>query len=165
MPARDRTVVLVEGASDRVAVLASADALRLPRPEVAAIGGVTNARRAVADRPGIRLLGLCDAGERHWFDAVLDEVVVCTPDLEGEFIRSLGSEQVIAGIVAAGDGERWQLFSGQPAQRDQPVEARLHRFLGTTAGRKERYAGLLAARGIPGPLREIVQRATDSVVG
>jgi hypothetical protein len=53
-------------------------------------------------------------------------------------------------------------FRRQPAQRDRAPEAQLRRFLGTTSGRKARYARALVERlepaALPPPLRAVLSR-------
>ena len=51
-------------------------------------------------------------------------------------------------------------FQRQPAQRGRTIEAQLHRFFGTTSGRKEQYARVLtsalAADRLPDALRGVL---------
>src|SRR3546814_13222952 len=46
-------------------------------------------------------------------------------------------------IDAAGELRSFRTLQQQPAQRDRPIEAQLHRFMGSKGGRKVRYARLL----------------------
>lgn len=164
--------LLVEGASDRAAVLTAA---RLIGADPAAagvavlsMGGAMSVRRYVrALLPaGLRLHGLCDAGEVDFFrraglaDAAIS---VCRPDLEGELLRALGTERVEAVLAHEGDLGLFRTFQRQPAQRERPVSDQLHRFLGTTSGRKERYGRVLtealAPQELPAPLRDALAGA------
>jgi len=132
---------------------------------VEAIGGVTNIRSALARLHGApRVVGLCDAREVRYFERVLAPAghpwFVCDADLEGEFIRALGVDATIRVITELGDLRAFEIFSNQPFQRDRSVEQRLHRFLGTMSGRKERYAvalvDALATDRAPKPLLDVL---------
>ncbi|GAA4139036.1 hypothetical protein GCM10023068_05460 [Leifsonia shinshuensis] len=162
--------LLVEGASDRAACREACRLLGVdPAGSGVAIlpmGGAMSVRRFVGLlRPAqLRLHGLCDAGERGFFErAGLDErsVSVCRPDLEGELLRALGVERAEAVLAREGDLGLFRTFQRQPAQRERPALAQLHRFLGTTSGRKERYGQVLTAElapaELPAPLREAVE--------
>ena len=178
-PAPQPTLVLVEGASDRVAVetLARRRGLDLAAmgATIVELGGATGIANALERRPaGVRLAGLVDAGEERFFQHALEDIgfganltrtgleslgfFVCVADLEDELIRALGSDAVIAAIEEQGNLRQFRTFQRQPAQRDRPVERQLHRFLGTTAGRKEQYARALVERleRAPRPLALLV---------
>lgn len=162
-------VVLVEGASDRAAVHAAAAVLgRDPAAEGTAVvpmGGAMSIRRfaevfgrgggpTTQGRPP-ELRGLCDAAERPFYErAGLPDaaIAVCDPDLEGELIAALGLPATEEVLARAGDLRLFRTFQNQPAQRMRPVEAQLHRFFGTTAGRKEQYGRLLTAALAPARL-------------
>jgi hypothetical protein len=175
---RLRTVVLVEGDSDRVALHTLAG--RLGRDlaaegiDVVAMGGITNTR-AFASHYGPRgldvaLAGLYDAPEEAKLQhglaaaglgAALDAdrltglgFYKCSVDLEEELIRALGVEVVEAVIEAAGDARSLRLLTGMPAQRGWRREAVLRRFLGSRSGRKARYAELLVDALEPGCVPE-----------
>jgi len=181
-----RTVVLVEGNSDRVALQTLAGRhgrdLAAEGIEVLAMGGITNTR-AFASRYGphglgVRLAGLYDAGEeaklRHGLAAAGFGTALepdgpaalgfyrCTADLEDELIRALGVESVEAVIEAAGETRSLRLLAGMPAQRDWTREEVLRRFLGVRSGRKARYAELLVEALDPGrapePLSAVLAR-------
>jgi len=139
------TVVLVEGESDRVALVTLAARCGLPEPDVRSVGGSKGARRAVAELAGTEVIGLVDAAERRDFERVLDRVFVCDPDLEGEFVRALGVAGVEAVIAAEGELESFRRLQNQPAQRTRTAEEQLERFFGGRSGNKPRYARLLAA--------------------
>ena len=181
-----RSVVLVEGNSDRVALRTLAE--RLGRDldaegiEVVPMGGITNTR-AFATRYGphglgLPLAGLYDVGEesvlrRGLAAAGLPDALgphgprrlgfyACCSDLEDELIRALGTDGVEAVIEAAGDGQSLRLLAGMPAQRGWPRVAVLRRFLGSQSGRKARYAALfvraLAPGRVPEPLAAVLTR-------
>jgi hypothetical protein len=164
---RLRAVVLVEGASDQRALAALAVRrgrdLEAEGVRIVAMGGVTNIGHFLhAFRelpPGIRLGGLCDAGEervvgrqleRAGFGAGLDRprlerlgFFVCEADLEDELVRALGVAAVERVIETQGELGAWRTFQQQPAQRGRSDERRLRRFLGTRSGRKAAYGALL----------------------
>ncbi|WP_425954762.1 TOPRIM nucleotidyl transferase/hydrolase domain-containing protein [Xylanimonas sp. McL0601] len=155
--------VLVEGASDAAAVtvLAARRGLDLPARGVCVVatGGAGNLPRAVAAAVarGDEVRGLYDLGEARFVARALGTTAdgaaalaaagfhACDRDLEDELIRALTPDGVLAVVGANGDLGRFATFTAQPQHRDEPISDRLHRFLGTTAGRKERYARLLAA--------------------
>ncbi|RBM23305.1 ATP-dependent endonuclease [Streptomyces sp. PT12] len=162
-----RTVVLVEGGSDQVAVeaLAARRGRDLDADGVAVVplGGVTNIGTFLAlcgpSGLDVRLAGLCDAGEERFFQRGLERVglgtdltratleplgfYVCVADLEDELIRALGADAVQEVIDAQGELRPFHTFQNQPAQRGRTVEQQLRRFMGTHSGRKSLYARAL----------------------
>jgi hypothetical protein len=181
-----RAVVLVEGNSDRVALLTLAGRrgrdLAAEGIEVVAMNGITNAR-AFASRYGplglgVPLAGLYDAAEEAKLRKGLAAAGLgsalepdglrrlgfyqCSADLEDELIRALGVPAVEGVIETAGEARSLQLLAGMPAQRDWTREAVLRRFIGTRSGRKARYAALLADALEPGqepePLTAVLAR-------
>ncbi|WP_319459640.1 TOPRIM nucleotidyl transferase/hydrolase domain-containing protein [Micromonospora sp. RTP1Z1] len=163
---RARTVVLVEGASDRRALEAVArwGGRSLHGAAIVPMGGITNIGYFL-DLLGPRglgrnLAGLYDAAEEGYVRRGLERAglgaalsreqlaavgfQVCVADLEDELIRALGMAAVEQVVEAAGDLRSLRLFQRQPAQQDRPLAAQLHRFIGTRSGRKARYADLLA---------------------
>jgi hypothetical protein len=178
-----RVVVLVEGASDRIALTTLAG--RLGRDltaegvEIVVMNGVTNTR-AFASRygprgSGVRLTGLYDAPDEAIVRRGLSAAGLsalspsglsglgfhpCHADLEDELIRALGVEGAEAVIEAAGEGRSLRLLAGMPAQRGWSRHALLRRFLGSQSGRKARYARLmveaLPADRVPGPLAAVL---------
>lgn len=182
--AEARTVVLVEGVSDREALEALAERrgrdLQAERVAVVAIGGAQAVGRFL-DRfgprgSGARLAGLCDAGEEGDFRRGLERAglgtdltraemealgfYVCEVDLEDELIRSLGAASVERVVAAQGELESFRLFQRQPAWRGRAAEEQLRRFLGTYRGRKIRYARLLVdaldLSRVPRPLEGVL---------
>ena len=181
-----RAVVLVEGMSDQAAVETLAH--RRGRDLVAeslvivAMGGATNLGHFL-ERFGprgvdARLAGLCDAGEEDGFRRSLEKAglgsnitrvvmeelgfFVCEADLEDELIRALGTSAVEAIIETQREGVAFRSFQRQPAQRGRPLEAQLHRFMGTLAGRKIRYGRLMVEAldlgRVPRPLDCVLAR-------
>ncbi|GAA1441921.1 TOPRIM nucleotidyl transferase/hydrolase domain-containing protein [Leifsonia poae] len=165
------TAVLVEGTSDRAALLALAELhqrdLAAEGVAVLPMGGAMSIRRFVGllgpSGFGMRLRGMCDAHEVGFFERAgmpADGYQVCEPDLEGEFIRALGLPRIEAVLAAQGDLRLFRTFQQQPAQRPRSTEKQLHRFFGTTSGRKEHYAReLVLAAGVervPAPLNRLL---------
>lgn len=181
------TVVLVEGESDREAVLALASAcgvdLASGTVAVQAMGGVTNVARYVAELGprgrGLRLAGLYDAGEERFVRGGLERAGLapgpgreglaelafhcCQRDLEDELIRALGVTRVLAVVEAQRELDSFRVLQQQPAQRGRRTEDHLHRFLGAGAGRKVRYGRLLVQAleldQAPAPLRAVLADA------
>jgi len=159
--------ILLEGRSDRAAVEAfvARRGLDLDTAGAAVVlmGGAGGAYRAVADAlaAGADVCGLYDVGElgfvsralvRHGLATTGDRAELaalgfhaCERDLEDELIRALGVEAALGVVEREGDLGRFRTFSGQPEWRDRALVDRLHRFCGTTSGRKERYGRALAA--------------------
>ncbi|SCG73782.1 ATP-dependent endonuclease [Micromonospora inositola] len=161
-----RTVVLVEGGSDRRALEAVArrGGRSLDGVAVVPMGGITNIGHFL-DLFGPRglgrsLAGLYDVAEEGYVRRGLERAglgpalsreqlaalgfQVCVADLEDELIRALGVAAVEQVVEAAGDLPSFRRFQRQPAQRERPLAAQLHRFIGTRSGRKAQYADLLS---------------------
>jgi hypothetical protein len=155
-------VIAVEGASDRTVLEAIARRagrdLAAEGIEIVPIGGAHAIRRFVVGLGSdVRVRGLCDANEAHLFRRVLDDVFVCSPDLEGELIRALGVERVLA-IVDAGAFRKMQQ---QPAQRGRQVDAQLHRWPRSSSSRFHRYLPVLVGAAldhgvVPAPLEQVL---------
>jgi hypothetical protein len=162
-----RTVVLVEGISDQIAV--ETLAVRLGRdlgaegvavlPTGGAHGFGRYLRHFGPSGDGARLAGLCDAGEAHIVRRGLATAGLCEPgsradlerlgfftcveDLEDELIRAAGPALVTELFAAHGDLRAFRTIQRQPAWRGRREAAQLRRFLGAGAQRKSRYARLL----------------------
>ncbi len=179
-----RVAVLVEGESDREAVLALAArrgvGLADRGVDVVAMGGVTNIARYAAElAPTHRLTGLYDAAEERFVRGGLERAGLaagcdagglaalgfhsCDRDLEDELIRALGVAAVLAVVEAQGDLAHLRGLQQQPAQRDRRPEDQLHRFLGSGSGRKIRYGRLLVEAlsddAVPVPLERVLADA------
>ncbi|MDQ0773576.1 ATP-dependent endonuclease [Streptomyces aurantiacus] len=164
-----RTVVLVEGGSDQVAVeaLAARHGRNLDDEGVSVVplGGATSIGRFV-DLCGpqgldVRLAGLCDVAEERFFRRALERAGIgsgltadgleslgfymCDADLEDELIRALGADVIQEVVREQGELRAFRTFQNQPAQRERTVEQHLHRFMGTHSGRKAQYAQELVA--------------------
>ena len=162
-----RTVVLVEGMSDELALEALARRRGRPLDDegiaIVPMGGSKNIGRFL-DMFGphgsdVGLAGLCDAAEEGDFRRGLERAgvgssltraemerlgfYVCVADLEDELIRSLGAAAVERVIDAQGDLASFRTFQKQPAWQGRTKEEQLRRFLGTRGGRKIQSASLL----------------------
>lgn len=172
-----RTVILVEGTSDRLAL----DALARRRGRdldaegvaIVAMGGFGNLPRVLAQYDGVRLAGLYDSGEeRHFLRALgcsdraeLERggFFACTRDLEDELTRALGAEGVQRVLADQGELRAFRTYQKQPAHRDRPLEEQLHGFMWN---RKQRYAVLLVEavepERVPRPLDRVLEHVRTS---
>ena len=162
-----RAVVVVEGESDQAAIEALAERrgvdLAASGVSVERLGGAHRIgkflERFGAREDGVRLAGLCDAGEEPVFRRALERAgfgsgltradlerlgfFVCVADLEEELIRALGAPRVEEILRANDDLHRFRTLQQMPAWRDRAIEEQLHRFLGSGGRRKIRYARFL----------------------
>lgn len=179
-----RSVVLVEGTSDRVALEALAERrgrnLEAEGVSIVSIEGASNIGSFLGlygpRGLDVRLAGLCDAGEEDDFRRALERAglgsdlrradmealgfYVCELDLEDELIRALGAASVERIVDAQGDLRPFRTLQKQPAQQGRTIEAQLRRFMGTRGGRKIHYARVLVdaldlAR-VPRPLDRVL---------
>jgi hypothetical protein len=179
-----RSVILVEGVSDRAAVETLAERTGRHLDEtgvcIVALGGATNIARYLTalgpDGLGVGLAGLCDEHEEGYFRRALERIgvdhvtnrfeleahgfFVCVADLEDELIRALTPATVVEILRDDGMLEVFRTFQNQPAQRARPLERQLRRFMGTTSGRKEhcarRLVRALEAQSVPRPLTGVL---------
>jgi hypothetical protein len=169
-------VVLVEGVSDQIAVetLARRYGREMADEGVAVLpcGGVHGIvrywRRFGAPGAGVRVVGLCDAGEAHVIQRGLGELgglggqpfFVRVEDLEDELIRAAGTRLVTEVFGAHGDLGSFRTIQRQPAWRGKDEAAQMRRFLGAGSQRKLRYARLLMEAieldRVPGPLAALM---------
>jgi hypothetical protein len=182
-----RSVVLVEGISDQIAVeaLAGLQARDLTREGVVVvpIGGAQSLAAFLArfgpNGGGLRLMGLCDAAEeRHVRQAVARAgfghlrtrsdlaragFFVCDRDLEDELIRALGPDAIEAILAEQGDLGSFRTLQKQAAWQQAGFVDQVRRFLGAGARRKLRYARLfvlaLDLDRQPRPLQGVLSRA------
>jgi predicted ATP-dependent endonuclease of OLD family len=187
--AEGRTIVLVEGISDKVAI----DALAARRGQDLDLKGITTVAIGGATKIwvflqllgpiglNVKLAGLCDVGEERHFRKALERAgcgsgltraameqlgfYVCDADLEDELIRALGVDAVLEVITAQEDLGRFRIFQRQPEWEEQSNEAQLRRWLGTTAHRKISYAELLVNAldldRVPLPLDHLLARVAS----
>ena len=162
-----RTVVLVEGISDQLALEALAERrgrnLDAEGISIVPMGGATNIGGFLSlfgpQGYDVRLAGLCDAAEEGAFRRGLEQAglgsnlnradmerlgfYVCVADLEDELIRALGAASVERVVEAQGDLGPFRTLQKQPAWQGRTTEAQLRRFMGSGGSRKVRYARLL----------------------
>ena len=178
MAEQPKSVVLVEGTSDQVAVETLAERrnvdLVAERVEIVPIGGAHAIGRFLAHFGplGVPLGGLYDAAEEGEFGRLTRAGMgslgffVCVADLEDELIRALGVAAVEQVIEAQGDLASFRTLQKQPAWRGQPVEEQLRRFLGSGGSRKIRYARLLVEAldpdAAPAPLDRVLNCALSA---
>jgi hypothetical protein len=158
------SIVLVEGASDRAALLRLAERqgrdLSAEGVAVVPIGGAHALPRVLSSlgalTRNVKLAGLCDAGEAEHFRRALGPAApcyVCEVDLEDELVRAVGVERVEEIIGIQGELHSFRTLQKQPFQRSRTLEQQLRVFLGN---RKIRYASLLVdavdLRKVPPPL-------------
>ncbi len=179
-----RSVVLVEGISDQIAI--ETLATRLGRNltsegvSVVSMGGAHALGRFLSQfgphGANVGIAGLYDMGEesvicralqRAGFGSSLTRTdmeelgfYVCVVDLEDELIRALGAASVEAVIDVQGELDSFRTLQKQPAWRGRRLEDQLRRFMGSGATRKIRYARLLvdalAPARIPRPLHLVL---------
>jgi hypothetical protein len=162
-----RAVVLVEGLSDQRALEALAERhgrdLAAEGVSVVPIGGAQAIGRYLRlfgpKGLGVRLAGLCDAGEESEFRRGLERAglgsgltradmealgfFVCVEDLEDELIRCVGAAEIERILDAEGDLRSFRTLQKQPAWQQRPTEEQLRRFMGSGGSRKLKYARLL----------------------
>ena len=179
-----RTVVLVEGISDQVALqaLAARRGRDLAAEGIAVVpmGGARSIRRFLElfgpRGLDVRLAGLCDAGEEGDIRRGLERAglgsnlsrgdmealgfYVCVADLEDELIRCLGAAAVEQVVEAQGELGPFRTFQQQPAWQGRSNQEQLRRFIGTHSGRKIRYGRLLVdalnLASVPRPLDRVL---------
>jgi len=148
-----KTIVLDEGISDRIAIETLAERrgrdLAAERIEVVAMGGAQAIGASLERFRGLRVAGLCDAGEEPQFRRAFERAgmapgfYVCEPDLEAELIRALGADRVLEIVEARGDLPPFRTLQKQVEWRGRPVEEQLRRFMGSGGSRKTRYTRYL----------------------
>lgn len=183
------TVVLVEGLSDKLALRALAGRrgrdLDAEGVAILAMGGSKNITRFLdvfgPRGMGLRVAGLCDAGEERAFRRGLERAGfgsnlqradmellgfhVCVADLEDELIRALGVAAVEQVVAAQGELVALRTFQRQPQWAGRGREEQLRRFLGTHSGRKIDCAPLLVRAldldRVPAPLDRLLDQLGD----
>jgi hypothetical protein len=179
--------VVVEGTSDQVAIETLAERrgvdLAAAGIRVVRLGGAHAIERFLGQlgpsREGLRLAGLCDAGEEPVFRRALERAglgtdlsradmeqlgfYICVADLEDELIRALGAPNVEDILRVNGDLHRFRTLQQMPEWRGRATEEQLRRFMGSGGGRKTRYARLLVEAldlgRVPRPLDRVLAHA------
>ena len=171
--------MIVEGESDQIALeaLAVRRGLELAEAsvEVASLGGAHRVGAFLDGldlQSGLRVAGLCDAGEEPVFRTAFERAglelgfYVCVEDLEDELIRALGVPAVEEVVDSAGDLGRLRKLQQMPAWRGRPPEEQIHRFIAAGARRKLRYARMLVdaldLERVPQPLDDVLSRAVEA---
>ena len=186
-----RTVVLVEGISDQIALetLAGRQGRDLAAEGIVIvpIGGAHAVTRYLLRfgpaGAGLTIVGMCDAAEEHYVRRGLAAAglgsaqnrtemerlrfFLCEKDLEDELSRAAGRGTIEALLDSQGDLGSFQTLRQQPAWRQEGFEAQLRRWLGAGARRKLRYARLLVLSlpldRMPRPLEAVLaSTGTDS---
>jgi len=165
---KSNAVVLVEGPSDRIALETLATRrgrdLAAEGIRVVAIGGAQAIERTLRELNAVRVAGLYDVAEERDVLRGLERAgrgaegfFACEPDLEGELVRSLGTERMLELIEARGQLGAFTTYRKQPAQRAKPLEAQLHGWLHNW---KIRYAAPLVEAldldRVPRPLEQVL---------
>jgi hypothetical protein len=177
-----REVVLVEGYSDRVALLQLASRLGrdfdaegvtvLAMDGAGAVG--TYLRLFGAAGLSLEVLGMCDEDkEDKWLSelqkagfAVKDRAsmkaagfLVCVKDLEQEFVKALGLGGAQAVISNEGEASTFAAFQKQPTYSGASLDEQLRRFFQKD---KIRWAvplvDALNLKAIPGPLNDLISK-------
>jgi len=176
-----RTVILVEGMSDQVAIEALAERrgrnLDAEGVSVVPMNGVTAIKPFLQlfgpNGFKLKLAGLCDEKEEQVFIRALEGqglgagltratmealgFFVCVQDLEDELIRALGVSTVEGLIDQNGDLAAFQRMQQQPAYRQATLEEQVAAFI---SGRKIDYAPLLVDEldlaNVPQPLSDLL---------
>ncbi len=176
-----RTIVLVEGVTDELALtLAARRSGRDLKAEGVTVVPINGAhaigpflRRLAAEEPGANLAGLYDEGEEEVIRAALERAgyglnldrsrlegvgfFACVADLEDELIRAASQTNLSRLIVLEGDTQPWRKFRNQRAWHDRPVDQQFRRFIRSVSERNSRYiraiVETLDLSRLPRPLR------------
>jgi len=184
-PQAARTLVLVEGESDANAARALAARLGCDlasgRIDILPAGGVTNFATVLAGylraHPGASACGMYDIADEWHVRRALARAgapipeaggveasgfFACVADLEDELIRALGVRTVERVVEEQGELDSFHRFQAMPQHRHSPTHRQLHRFLGTRATRKIRFAKHLVEAldlaDLPRPLGQLAAR-------
>lgn len=164
----ERTLVVVEGESDRVALETLAERrgrdLETDGAAILAIGGAQAVGRVLEQLGpnglGVQLAGLFDAGEERYVARALERAglgrpglsraemeaigfFVCDRDLEDELISAVGADAVVELLAVHGDLGPFRTLQKQPQWQGRPTAQQLRRFMGSGGRRKLKYARLL----------------------
>ena len=159
-----RTIVLVEGVTDELALTLAARRsgrdLEAEGVSVVAINGAHAIsrflRQLAAEEPGAKLAGLYDEGEEEVIRVALERAgygpnpldrsrlegvgfFACKVDLEDELIRAAGETNLARLIELEGDAQPWRTFRSQHAWHGRPVDQQFRRFIRSVSERNSRY--------------------------
>jgi hypothetical protein len=176
-----RTIVLVEGMTDKIALTLAArrlgrhleaeDVSVIPINGAHAIGRFL--RKLAAEEPGVILAGLYDEGEEEVIRAALERAgygsnldrgrletvgfFACSVDLEDELIRAAGETILSRLIEVEGDAQPWHTFQHQHAWHGRPMDQQFRRFIRSVSERNSRYIRAIVdtidPSRVPRPLR------------
>ncbi len=160
--------LLVEGESDRIAIETLARRrgrdLAAEGVQVVVVNGAQALERALRELRGLPAAGLYDVGEEAVVRRALERTGTdpsrfhaCVPDLEGELVRALGPERMLALVEERGQLTAFRTYTKQPAQREKTLEQQLHGWLHNW---KVRYAAPLVEAleldRVPPPLDRVL---------
>ncbi len=176
-----RTIVLVEGVTDELALTLAARRLgRNLKAEGVSVVPINGAhaisrflRQLAAEEPGAKLAGLYDEGEEEVIRAALERAgygrnldrgqlegvgfFACIADLEDELIRAAGETILSSLIELEGDAQPWRTFRNQQAWHGRPVDQQFRRFIRSVSERNSRYIRAIVETidpsRLPRPLR------------
>jgi hypothetical protein len=176
-----RTIVLVEGITDELALTLAARRLgRDLETEGVSVVPINGAhaigrflRQLAADEPDARLAGLYDEGEEDVIRGAMERAgyapnldrsqlervgfFACVADLEDELIRAAGETNLSRLIELEGDAQPWHSFRHQHAWHGRPVDQQFRRFIRSVSERNSRYVRAivetLEISRLPRPLR------------
>ena len=182
-----RTIVLVEGVTDALALTLAARRLGRDLPaEGVSIVPIHGAhaidrflRRLAAEKPGTKLAGLYDAGEEDVIRAALRRAgygpnldrdgleragfFACISDLEDELVRAAGEANVWRLIELEGDAQPWHTFRKQHAWHGCPVDQQFRRFIRSVSDRNRRYIRAIVESIDPSRLPRPIRLLLDYV--
>ena len=186
-----RTIVLVEGVTDELALrLAAVRMGRNLEAEAVSVIPINGAhaigrilQQLAADQPDAKLAGLYDAGEEQVIRAALERAglgspgrtrlesagfFACTADLEEELIRAAGETMLSTLIEREGDAQAWHTFQRQQAWQGRPMDQQFRRFIRSISERNSRYIRAIVETidpsRLPRPLRLLLDYvATEPV--
>ena len=182
-----RTIVLVEGVTDELALtLAAQRSGRDLKAEGISIVPINGAhaisrflRQLAADEPGARLAGLYDEGEEDIIRAALEReghgpsldrsglegvgFFACVADLEDELIRAAGETDLLRLIELEGDAQPWHKFRSQHAWQGRPVDQQFRRFIRSVSERNSRYIRAIVETIDPSRLPRPLRRLLDYI--
>lgn len=183
----ERTVILVEGTSDKAAIeglarrqgrdLAAEGISVIAMGGAQAIGRYLELYGPLGDN--LEVAGLCDAGEVGEFRRGLERAglgpvstrqdmerlgfFVCDPDLEAELIRAVGPDAVERIAAAEGDLQAFRTLQKQPAWTGRSTAEQLRRWMGSGGRRKQRYPPLIIEALEPSAVPRPLERLLDHI--
>jgi hypothetical protein len=158
-----RTIIVVEGVTDQLAVTLAArrtgrdlDGDGVSVVPIHGAHAMSRFLRQVAiDEPKARLAGLYDRGEERVIRTALERAgyganvdgtqleelgfFACNADLEEELIRAAGDANLSRLIELEGDAQPWRKFRSQSAWHGRPVNQQFRRFIRSVSERNSRY--------------------------